>query len=127
VSEKRQNDGQLSLLGAGTTFEGKIKTDGSIRIDGTLVGEVHAKASAAVGTGGVVEGSVNAKNVTVAGKVKGVITATDKLILEAKSVLHGDIRAARLVVDEGAMFDGKCNMTVPPDQQAGDPTRRPTS
>jgi len=88
-----------------------IKTEGSIRIDGKLVGDVLAKANAAVGLTGVVEGNMTARNISVAGKVNGTVTAHEKLILEGKSSMHGDIRAARLVVDEGAMFDGKCAMT----------------
>jgi cytoskeletal protein CcmA (bactofilin family) len=46
----------------------------------------------------------------VAGKITGTVTATEKLVLEAKSVLQGDIRAAKLVVDEGAVFHGNCDM-----------------
>ncbi|MFN0159545.1 MAG: polymer-forming cytoskeletal protein [Bacteroidota bacterium] len=110
MADKQQND-ELSLVGARTTIEGVVKTDGSIRIDGKLVGEVVAKSNAAVGASGIVEGSVTAKNVSVAGKVQGTVTAFEKLILEGKSVMKGDIRAAKLVVDEGAMFDGKCAMS----------------
>lgn len=110
MSEKRQGEGDLSLLSAGTSIEGKITTDGSIRVDGKLVGDLVAKANAAVGATGTVEGNVEAKNVSIAGRVVGNITATGKLILEEKSVMRGDIRASILVVDEGAVFDGRCAM-----------------
>ncbi len=112
MAEKQAGNGELSLVGSGTTIEGKIKTEGSIRIDGKLVGELLAKANAAVGINGIVEGSLVAKNVSLAGKVHGTVTATDKLVLEGKSVMKGDIRASRLVIDEGAMFDGQCAMTT---------------
>ncbi len=111
MADKQQTNGELSLVGARTTIEGVVKTEGSIRIDGKLMGEVVAKANAAVGATGIVEGNVTAKNVSVAGKVQGTVTAFEKLILEAKSVMKGDIRAAKLVVDEGAMFDGQCAMS----------------
>lgn len=130
---KQQNDSELSLVGSRTTVEGIVRTEGSIRIDGKLVGDVIAKASAAVGNSGTVEGNVTAKNVTVAGKISGTVTALEKLLLENKSVVRGDIRAARLVVDEGAMFDGKCamssNVTGPaPTQGTGtEPPRRTPS
>ena len=114
MAEKQQGNGELSLVGSGTTIEGKIRAEGNVRIDGKLVGDVVAKANAAVGVTGVVEGSVMAKNISVAGKVNGTVTATEKLILEGKSVMKGDIRAARLVIDEGAMFDGQCAMTSQP-------------
>lgn len=110
MAEKQQTNGELSLVGTQTTIEGVIKTEGSIRIDGKLVGDVLAKANAAVGLTGVVEGNMTARNISLAGKVSGTVTAHEKLILEGKSVMRGDIRAARLVVDEGATFDGKCAM-----------------
>jgi cytoskeletal protein CcmA (bactofilin family) len=109
--EKRQENGELSLISAGAVLEGKIKTEGSVRIDGRLVGDVISKANAAVGPAGSIEGSLTAKNISIAGRVQGSIEANDKLILEAKCIMQGDIRAARLVVDEGATFDGKCAMT----------------
>jgi cytoskeletal protein CcmA (bactofilin family) len=121
MADKQQTEAELSLVGTKTTIEGIIRTEGSIRIDGKLVGDVLAKANAAVGITGVVEGNMTARSISVAGKVNGTVTAHEKLILEGKSVMHGDIRAARLVVDEGAMFDGKCAMTAPAGQASGTP------
>lgn len=101
----------LNLIGTGTTVDGKIRTQGSIRIDGKLTGEVHAAENLAVGLSGEIDGGLNGKNVTIGGKVKGNITAADKLVLEGKSSVRGDVRAARLVIDEGAQFDGRVSMT----------------
>jgi cytoskeletal protein CcmA (bactofilin family) len=111
MAEKQAANGELSFIGHTTVIEGTIRTEGSVRVDGKVIGELHAKASAAVGERGIVEGSVTARNVSLSGKVKGSVTALEKLVLEDKAVLHGDIRTARLVVDEGAMFDGQCSMT----------------
>ena len=102
---------ELNLLGAGTSVEGKIRTQGSIRIDGKIVGEVHAAENVAIGLTGEIEGMINGRIVTVGGKIRGNVTAVDKLVLEGKAVVRGDIRAARLVVDEGAQFDGRVSMT----------------
>jgi cytoskeletal protein CcmA (bactofilin family) len=113
MSDKRATEAALTLVSTSTVVEGKIRTDGSIRIDGTLIGDVVAKASAAVGLTGSVEGTVEARNVSLSGKLDGSVTALEKLVLEKKSVVKGDIRAARLVVDEGAVFDGTCVMSQP--------------
>ena len=110
MADKNQSMGDVSLIGKGSVLEGTIKTDGGVRIDGRVIGEVVAKGSAAVGEGGEVDGSLTAKNISVAGRVQGNLTATEKLTLEARSIVSGDIRAARLIVDEGAVFDGKCEM-----------------
>ncbi|MEO8166634.1 MAG: polymer-forming cytoskeletal protein [bacterium] len=119
----KQQTGDLTLIAANTVFEGKIKTEGSIRIDGKFVGDILAKANAAVGGTGTIEGTLSARTITVAGKISGKVTAEEKLVLESKSVMQGDIRAAKLVVDEGAMFDGKCDMkpSLPPSTVAHKP------
>jgi cytoskeletal protein CcmA (bactofilin family) len=111
VSEKRHQDGELSLFAAGTSIDGKITTEGSIRLDGKFVGDLVARGNAAVGPTGTVEGTIMAENVSVAGVVQGSIRANNKLILEAKSAIRGDIHAATLVIDEGARFDGNCAMS----------------
>ena len=109
MADKQQNT-ELTLIASNTIFEGKIKTDGSIRIDGKFVGDITAKVNAAVGLNGTIDGTLSARTITVAGKISGKVTADEKLVLEAKSIMQGDIRAAKLVVDEGAIFDGKCEM-----------------
>lgn len=119
MAREQTGSGELTLVGGGTVVEGRIKTEGSIRIDGKLTGDLIAKANVAVGEAGVVDGSLVARNISLAGKVHGTVTATEKLVLEGKSVMKGDIRAARLVVDEGAVFDGQCVMSSPSPQKAG--------
>lgn len=102
---------ELNLIGAGTVVEGKIRSQGSVRVDGKVVGEVSASESLAVGNAGEVEGNITAKNVVIGGKVRGSITATEKVVFEGKSVIKGDIRAGKLVIDEGSIFDGKITMS----------------
>ena len=55
-------------------------------------------------------GNIRGKNVTIGGKTKGNIIASEKLVLESKAVVTGDVRASKLVIDEGAIFDGECVM-----------------
>ena len=102
---------EMNLIGAGTVVEGKIRSQGSVRIDGKLIGEVTASESLAIGVTGEVEGNITAKNATIGGKVRGTINASEKIVFEGKSVVRGDIRATRLIIDEGSIFDGKVSMT----------------
>ena len=103
---------ELNLIGEGTSFEGKLKSQGSVRVDGRVVGEIDAQEAVSVGLTGEVQGNITGKNITVGGKVKGSLTAQDKLVFLPQAVVQGDIRATKLVVDEGAVFDGKCSMTI---------------
>ena len=102
---------ELNMIGVGTLIEGKIRSQGNVRIDGKVTGEITASESLAVGITGEVDGNVSAKNVTIGGKVRGSIIATEKIVFEGKSVIKGDIRASKLVIDEGCLFDGKVLMT----------------
>ena len=102
---------ELNMVGAGTVVEGKIRSQGSVRIDGKVIGEVIASESLAIGVMGEAEGNVTGKNITIGGKVRGAVSAAEKVVLESKSVVRGDVRATRLVIDEGSMFDGKVSMS----------------
>jgi len=108
---KTETSNELNLVGAGTVLEGKIKTPGSIRIDGRVIGEIAAAQSIAIGPSGDLEGNMSAKNITIGGRIRGTVLAQEKLVLESRATVRGDIRAAKLVIDEGAVFDGKCVMS----------------
>ncbi|HEX9934905.1 MAG TPA: polymer-forming cytoskeletal protein, partial [bacterium] len=99
-----------SIIGKGTWIQGDMKVQNSIRVDGRVVGNVQATDTVVVGKEGEVEGNVQAKHVFLAGKVRGNIHVPGKIALETKSVVIGDIKASRLVIDEGALFNGKCIM-----------------
>ncbi|MBI3006454.1 MAG: polymer-forming cytoskeletal protein [Ignavibacteriales bacterium] len=101
---------EINILGAGTVVEGKIRGQGSFRIDGKLIGDISASEDLAVGVTGEIEGNVTAKNVTVGGKIRGSITAQEKVVFESKSVVRGDIRASKFIIDEGSIFDGRVSM-----------------
>ena len=109
---KTESGSDLNLIAAGTVFEGKLKTPGSIRVDGKVIGDVVATQNVSVGTSGEVEGNITAASVTIGGKLKGSVVAQEKLVFESKAMVKGDIRAGKLVVDEGAQFDGKCAMSA---------------
>jgi len=101
---------ELNIIGPGTVVEGKVRSQGSVRVDGKVIGEIAASESLAVGIAGEIEGNVSAKNVTVGGKIRGSINAVEKIVFESKSIIRGDIRATRLIIDEGCMFDGRVTM-----------------
>ena len=127
MAVKTENGTELNLITSGTVFEGKLRTPGSIRVDGKVVGEITATQNVSVGNSGDVDGNISAKNVTIGGKIKGTIFAQEKLVLEAKAAVRGDIRTAKLVIDEGALFDGKCQMASEARPSQSGPTPKPDS
>ncbi len=109
--EGKATNVEINIIANGTVIEGKISTQGSMRIDGRVIGNVHVNGNLTIGTTGEVNGDIEAKNAIIGGKVNGTIVVAEKLVFESKAVIKGDIKASKLVVDEGAIFDGKCIMT----------------
>lgn len=110
IKENSSSSTELNFLGGGTVVEGTIKTDNSVRIDGKLKGKLICKNTLTIGLNGEIEGEVQAKNAIVGGKIKGKVSIVEKLVLESKSILIGELKAAKLIIDEGAVFDGTADM-----------------
>ena len=101
---------ELNFIGSGTYVEGSIEAKGSLRIDGRVKGAVKAADTLTIGAKGEVSGEVHARMAVVGGKVDGDIRVEEKLVLEANSVLVGNLKAKKLVIDDGAIFQGKSDM-----------------
>jgi cytoskeletal protein CcmA (bactofilin family) len=101
-----------SLIGAGTSMKGDITSNGDLRIDGTLVGNIHCSAKVVIGANGVVQGDINGQQADIMGKVTGTIKVKDLLQLKGGSLLNGSIQAAKLQIEPTANFNGECHMTA---------------
>jgi cytoskeletal protein CcmA (bactofilin family) len=106
------NPDDITIISNGVKLEGKITSDGSIRVDGDVHGDVLCKGNVTVGEMGEVKGQINADIITIGGKVNGSVSAKDKIVLEAKANLKGDIITKILVIEAGAKFDGKSSMGI---------------
>ena len=111
--KNRTMDGEseeLTIISHGVKLEGKISSSGSIRVDGIVQGDVISEGNVSVGEQGEIIGQVNGQSITLGGKVSGMVNAKEKVTLEAKANLKGDIFTKILVIEAGARFDGKSNM-----------------
>ena len=104
------NAGQTSIIAQGCKFEGSIKANGTLRIEGEFKGDIGVPESLVVGKTGVVHASVKVKNAIIGGQFFGDIEAENKIELQSGSHLEGDIKTKRLVIDEGVFFEGNCSM-----------------
>ena len=101
----------INLIGVGTTIEGNITSNGDIRVDGGLNGNVNTKGKVIVGESGKINGEVYCKNFELEGSIEGKVFISELLTLRAKSKLVGDITANKLAIEPGAVFTGKCDMS----------------
>ena len=101
---------QLNMVGEGTIFEGSLQAKGDVRISGRIIGTLHAEGKVLLTKEGVVEGELHATDADIAGTVQGEVYVKDRLLLRGTAQIDGDVRTSRLIVEEGAVFGGKCQM-----------------
>lgn len=100
-----------SIIGKGTSINGRLKIEGSIRIDGTVEGNIEATGSVIIGKSGSIKGEIRTKDILVGGMVDGKVFANNRLEFQTGSKLTGDIKCKQLVISEGVIFDGTCLMS----------------
>lgn len=99
-----------TLIGEGSVFEGKVKSEASIRIEGQMIGDIECGGDVTIGEAGKVKSNIFARNVIVAGVVHGNVTAKGTLTISASGQLYGNTAAQTLVISEGAVFQGTSKM-----------------
>jgi len=101
----------INLVSNGTDITGDIKSNGDIRIDGSLTGSLNTKGKVVIGPTGKVNGEVVCKNSEVSGMIEGKIIVEQLLNLKASSKIFGDIATSKLSIEPGAKFSGTCKMS----------------
>ncbi|HEX8386664.1 MAG TPA: polymer-forming cytoskeletal protein [Rubricoccaceae bacterium] len=119
---------QHTVVGVSTVLEGTLRSTGNLTVSGTVNGDVHVDARTLVMPGGVVDGEVTSAEAEVAGRITGTLTVYDRLVLRPTAVIDGDIRTGALVIEEGAVFNGRCEMgaLARPDTRARSAEARPS-
>lgn len=111
VNKSSAIDGaSINLIGNGTSITGNITSNGDVRIDGTLKGNISISGKLVVGSSGNIEGNVICQNADISGKIHGKVTVTELLSLKATSKLLGDIVTGKITIEPNATFTGTCNM-----------------
>ncbi len=115
--------GSKNVLSSDVEITGTLKFGGELTFEGKLEGDIVTDGTLQLGDSTVVNGNISVASVVVRGKVNGNITAKDKIEIKAKAELFGDIRAAKLVIEEGVTFVGKTE--VNPNKAAPSPAPAP--
>ena len=99
------------ILSKDVEIKGSIKFQKELMIDGKVEGEIHSDGVLTIGENADIRGEIKTKSITVYGKVQGNITVGERCELKSRCTLQGDLKAARLVIEEGATFIGKSEVT----------------
>jgi cytoskeletal protein CcmA (bactofilin family) len=98
-----------TLIGKDCSLKGNLEAPGgAVRIDGYFEGELHIGSDLIIGETGKVSGTLVAKNMIIAGEVKGSLEARGKLELAPTARVYGDAKMVILVVEDGAFLQGMC-------------------
>lgn len=108
--ENKKTTATDTLIGQGTLIEGTLASEASIRIEGEYRGDIECKADIIIGECGVARSNISAKDVVVAGKVIGDVTAGGRLTITSSGSVQGSIQAYALLIQDGGIFSGTCRM-----------------
>jgi len=101
----------VTLVAKTSHVDGEIKGAGEVRIEGTVKGKIDCSAAVIVAQGGTVEAELRAETTTIAGTLKGDAFISQRIELTSTARVKGDIRSPRILIREGAIFEGQVFMT----------------
>jgi cytoskeletal protein CcmA (bactofilin family) len=99
-----------TLIGEGTVFEGHIKSEASIRVEGRITGDIVCKGDVTIGDKGNASSNISARNVIIAGIVRGNVSTSEKLTITSTGKLHGNTNSKSFIIDDGGTFMGTSKM-----------------
>jgi cytoskeletal protein CcmA (bactofilin family) len=115
-----------TIIGEGTILKGDVKVEGSIQVDGEFDGTIDAADTLVIGENGKVDGDATVANAVIGGRMYGNVFASGKIELQRGSQLLGDIKTRGLVIEDGVVFQGNCQMgdvAEPPERRREGPRR----
>ncbi len=121
-----------NILNSDVEIKGTVKFTGELTFDGKLDGDITSEGVLNLGDNAVIKGNLNVNSVVLRGKINGNVTAKERIEIKAKTELFGDIRSARLAIEEGVTFVGKTEVNpnkvapmAPPPPSASEAAKTP--
>jgi cytoskeletal protein CcmA (bactofilin family) len=99
------------FLDTGSHIHGELQFEASFRVDGKVTGKITSPGSLIVGEGGEVDAEVRVANIFVIGVLRGTVLASKRLQIAPGGRVYADITTPSLVVEDGAILEGRCAMT----------------
>ena len=102
-----------SLFDSQLTVTGDIETDGSLRIDGRLNGNIRRADTVVLGVGAAMSGDIHAREVIIGGTINGSVLATERVELQPTAIMTGDLTSQVVLIQEGGVVNGRVEMRAP--------------
>lgn len=109
--KKRQDSGDWTgFLERGVKFEGTLESTGTFRVDCAVKGTLVSDETLVLGEHAAIEGKIEGNYVIIAGRFDGIVHARGKVEIQTKAIVTGEIHTPCLIMEPGAIFDGRCHM-----------------
>lgn len=108
--KKEAQNLELNIIGIKTKIIGDIVSSGDLRIDGKVEGNISTTSKVVIGAQSEVKGNINANDASISGNVTGNITSKQILSIMGTAKIQGDISTGKIVIENGAQFNGTCSM-----------------
>ncbi len=99
-----------TILGKGTYFNGKLNFNDSLKINGTFIGNINSSGLLVIGEGAIIKANVSAKSIVIFGTIEGDVYATDKVEMHPTGRVYGNIKAKKIKISDGVIFNGSCEI-----------------
>ncbi len=110
VKDKKNNQPVANIFSGGSDIIGNLNLNSDLRLDGTIEGDLLCEAKVVIGKLGKVQGNIICNEILIEGNVIGNITVKSIIDIRSTAKIDGDINAKKLIIEEGASFNGLCNM-----------------
>jgi cytoskeletal protein CcmA (bactofilin family) len=111
---KNQNSSEWTgFLDKGVRFEGKLEVAGTFRLDAAVKGTLVSTETLILGEHSSMEGTIEGKAVIIGGRFDGIINARGRVEIQTRAIVTGEIHTPCLIIEPGAVFDGRCHMLPP--------------
>jgi len=107
----KEADEIVSHLGDGTEFSGELSFVKGLRVSGVVKGKVRSEATLEIGPGGKIDAEVSVRKIAISGEFRGIIRASERVEILKEGKVFGDIYSPCLIIEAGAIFEGRCNMS----------------
>ena len=107
----KEVDEIVSVLGEGTEITGEVALTSGLRVEGVIKGKVRSDAILVIGTSGKMDAEINIRRISIDGEFRGMIRASERVEIHKDGKVFGEIYTPCLIIEAGALFEGRCNMS----------------
>jgi cytoskeletal protein CcmA (bactofilin family) len=112
ANRRRSDSMALSIVAKDMTITGDLETEGVVKVEGRVNGNIHAGSQVLVSPGAIVKGDLHTREAVIAGEVHGAIHASERVELQASAAVVGDVLTPRIAILEGGRLSGEVKMEI---------------